>query len=129
MALLALSMVSALAVGGVFIARSVAASARLSERGEELQSPVERALIGAVAAWDSAGRAAQPVGAAAELTTEPEAGGVKIWITRLNQDVYWLVAESGAGDRPRLHRRLGLLVTVASGSPNLALGRAWTELD
>ena len=53
--LFALAMASALAVGGLFVARRLVASAQTSQRGSGIETVAESILVMAVANWDSAG--------------------------------------------------------------------------
>lgn len=127
--LLAMTMASALAVGGAYLSRQHAAAARLANRSGMLQPSAETALIDALASWDSAARADQPVGSVRALsivsgTTFP----TEVWITRASQRLYWLVAEAVSASRPTLRRRLGVLVTDSSGVVRLVPRPAWAEL-
>jgi len=127
--LLAMTMASALAVGGVYVARGVAASARLSQRGAALQPSAESVLVEAVANWDSLAWSDQPVGSVVSVTGVSSSGTqTDAWITRLGEHIYWLVAESSTPVRPGLRRRIGLLVTVSGGFPTAVPQRGWTEL-
>ena len=129
MVLFALSMASALAVGGAYVTRQHAAAARAAQRGAESEPMSERALVEAAASWDSVARASQPIGTVASLPAS-SADGVRTnaWITRISQSAYWLVAESTADTRPALRRRIGLLIRVSNGVPALVPERAWSEL-
>lgn len=127
--LLALTMTSALAVGGAFISRQSVASARLASRGAGLQPAAERALVDAIAAWDSVGRRMQAIGTTEELP-QTTSGGVitSAWTTRTSETLYWIVAESRSESRPALHRRMGVVVWFAGGAPAIAFPRGWGEL-
>lgn len=126
---------SALAVGGMYVTRQLAASDRLARRGGDLVPAVERALVSAIAGWDSTARAQQQIGSAASLVTPGSlATAVETWITRTSETEYWVVAEARSGGQPPLRRRIGVLVRVSGGSPGslgsprLVPQRAWTEL-
>lgn len=127
--ILVLAMTSALAVGGAFVARQVAANARVLERGATLEPLAESALVAAVAAWDSVARDEQVIGSSVSgTTTNAESADCQLAITRLTASLYWLVAEAQTTSRPRLRRRLGLLVRVTAGVPRAVPQRAWAEL-
>ena len=129
MVLFALAMASALAVGGGYVTRQLAASARAMQRGAESEPMSERALVEAAASWDSAARANQPVGTAASFpATSTDGVRTNAWITRISPSAYWLVAESTADIRPVLRRRIGLLIRVSHGVPAPVPERAWSEL-
>ena len=123
--LLALGLLNALVVGAVFVARRQSATARLD--ATSLQPLAERALVLAVAAWDSLERAQQPIGTSVSIA----AGGVTdaaVWITKTGPDLYWLVAEARGGVRPEMSRRVGLIVNWNGGVPAPVYPRAWAEL-
>lgn len=127
--LFALAISSALAVGGAYAARQLAASARASQRGLELEPTAERAIVDAVAAWDSAARADQPVGVSVALSASSTSLLLtRAWVTRTTTRTYWLVAESRTAGNPMLRRRLGLLVRIAEGHPVPVPLRSWSEL-
>jgi hypothetical protein len=124
--LFALTMTSALAVGGAFVSRQQAAAARFAERGGELHPLAERVLVETIAAWDSASRANQPVGSVAPMASASPLTAV--WVTRASQQLYWLVGEAATASKPVLRRRIGVLVRDSSGAPKLVPSPAWTEL-
>jgi hypothetical protein len=128
--LLTLAMTSALVVSGAFVSRRLVADQRLVERGALLESSGEQALVDAVARWDSAARAVQLVGASDSLATIASSGvATAVWVTRMSDQIYWFVAEaSDDGGKPRLRRRLGLVIRVFQGVPALVSERAWSEL-
>jgi hypothetical protein len=129
MVLFALAMTSALAVGGAYVTRQIAASARMAQRGAESEPMSERALAEAVVSWDSVARAQQPIGTVAPLAASRiGAVSTNAWITRISESAYWLVAESTTDLRPVLRRRIGLLIRVSGGVPALVPARAWSEL-
>lgn len=129
MMMFVMAMTSALAVGGAFVARQMAAMVRLAEGGAELEPLAETAIVDAISAWDSAGRSLQPVGATAVLATHVlPAARSDVWATRLTETTYWLVSEAYGTARPRLSRRLGAVVRLTNGAPRLVSERAWSEL-
>ena len=123
--LLALAITSAMAVGGMYVSRRHSASVAESNAALELRPLAERAAIEAVAQWDSAARAIQPVG-----VTNPLFGpaGTSSWITRTGELEYLVVAEARTTRRPALYHRIGLTVVVSGGLPQLPFPRAWTQL-
>lgn len=127
--LLAMTMVSALAVGGTYVTRQLAASARTAERRAELEPEAERALAEAIVTWDSVARREQQVGTVAVLPTSGMGSlRTEAWITRATATTYWLVAESSEDTPPSLHRRIGLVIRVSGGAAALVSQRAWSEL-
>ena len=127
--LFAMTMASALAVGGAFVTRELAASARSALRGTDLEPAAERVLVDAIVAWDSATRADQAIGVVSALPPSLSAGvRTEGWITRLSARTYWLVAQSEAGTRPSLRRRIGVVIQVSEGAPKPLPLRAWSEL-
>lgn len=128
--LLALAMSSALAVGGVYVARQLASAASLGQRASTLGPTAEALLVTAYASWDSVGRADQPVGSTTDLPPLSDAAGVRAigWVTRTGLDQYWLVAEASLTHKPLLRTRLGLVVSTAHGRPRPIPRRAWAEL-
>jgi hypothetical protein len=127
--LLAITLVSALAVGGVFLTRQLASSVRVSQRAEELEPETERALVQAIVAWDSVARAQQPIGTSVPIAVAPSTSTrVDAWVTRLSDKTYWLVARAVADVRPVLRRRIGVLVRVSGDAPALVPERAWGDL-
>ncbi len=128
-ALMTITMTSALAVGGMFVARSVVASARLTQRAPEVQARAESALVHAVVSWDSAARVQQPVGVTVSLNAASTSEATtEAWATRLGASTFWLVAETTSRTRPLLRRRLGLVVRVSAGLPVVVPRRGWSEL-
>lgn len=127
--LVALTLASALAVGGSFVSRQRASAARFANRGLELLPRAERALIDAVAAWDSAGRAGQPVGQTIQFPPLTDSDVLtEVWITRTSVAQFWLVAQAANTSRPVLRRRIGLRVVVSGGIPKPVPERPWTDL-
>jgi predicted Zn-dependent protease len=103
-------------------------SASTTQYGAALEPASERALVDNVAEWDSLARAAQVIGAVASLSGS-EGQGIRTdaWITRVGENVYWLVAESTRDARPSMRRRIGVLVRVSNGWPRVISDRAWSE--
>ena len=124
--LLALALVNALVVGAVYVSRRQAAAARADGLAAPLQPLAERALVAAVAAWDTLARAEQAI--ATTALQEDSASGVTIWITRTSAEVYWLAGESRLSSPPGFSRRIGVVVRLEGGSPRVVFPRGWAEL-
>lgn len=124
-----LAMTSALAVSGAFVARQMAATAADAARGALLEPEADAAISDALVSWDSLARADQGVGSSVLVATR--AGPIlrsDVWVTRLGPTTFWFVAEARALTRPRLTRRLGLVVHLTNAAPALVSERAWSEL-
>jgi len=137
--ILVLALTSALVVSGAFVSRRVAAAARTGLRESALEPECERLLVEAVAGWDSAGRSSQPLGSVEALASTPLPGPgassssvprmeTHVWATRLTADVFWLVASARTTAAPVLQRRLGVVVRVKTGVPEVAAPRGWGTL-
>lgn len=127
--LLAVAMTSALAAGGAYVARQQASYARFASRASLVLPATEEALVTAIAVWDSVARAEQAIGATQAVSVTGQSGiATQMWITRIGNDLYWLVAESETALKPALRRRAGLLVRAPAGAPAPVPVRAWTEL-
>ena len=118
-------MTSALAIGGLYVARRHAASSAHMSSVIGLAPAAERAAVDAVIQWDSAARADQLIGLTEPLksTTDLEA-----WVTRTTELEYLVVAEARSHTRPILYHRIGLTVVVIGGRPRLPFPRAWSLL-
>lgn len=126
--LLAIALVSALAVGSLSISRTVAGSARLPAHGATVHGVAEGALTALVAAWDTAARAADPVGVVMASPSRIEhRATVSTWTTRIGERTWWLVAEA-SNESPRLRRRLGLVIHMKQGAATPVPARAWASL-
>lgn len=123
--LLALSMTSALAVGGVYVARRHAATSAEMSAGITLAPASERAAVSALIQWDSLARAEQPVGVTMSLSSAPE---LDVWVTRTSELEFLVVAETRSRSRPVLYHRIGLTVVIRDGRPKLPFPRAWSQL-
>lgn len=128
MVLLAIALMSALAVGSLSVSRAVAGSARLPSRGATLHGLAEGALTALVASWDTTARAAEPVGVVRPLPARSEHGAtVTAWTTRIGDRTWWLVAEATMASPP-LRRRLGLVIHMKQGVAVPVPARAWATL-
>ena len=123
--LLALSITSALAVGGVHVARRHAATSAEMSAALSLAPEVERAAVGVLVEWDSLARAQQPVGVTFSLASLPE---LDVWITLTTELEYLIVSEARSRTRPVLYHRIGLTVVLRDGRPQLPFPRAWSQL-
>ena len=127
--LLAITMASALAVGGAFVSRQYAAAARLAHHGSDLLPAAEAALVEAIATWDSTARKTQPVGTVIAFSAGPSPSPrPAVWITRASPQLYWLVAEASSDSRPVLRRRIGVLVRDSAGIAKTVSWRGWADL-
>jgi hypothetical protein len=127
--LLAITMASALAVGGAFVSRQYAGAARLSHHGSDLLPAADAAVVEAIAAWDSAARKTQPVGTVVAFPAGPSSSPrPAVWITRTSPQLYWLVAEASSDSRPVLRRRIGVLVRDSAGIAKTVAWRGWADL-
>ena len=123
--LFALTMTSAMAVGGLYASRRHVASSAENAAATSLLPAAERGLVLSVAAWDSASRMQQAIGSTEPLSGAP---GTSVWVTRTAELEYLLVAEAVSVTRPPLHHRIALSVVIDRGVPRLAFPRAWTQL-
>jgi hypothetical protein len=123
--LFALTMTSAMAVGGLYVSRRHLASTNESSVSSALLPAAERAVVSAVADWDSLARAQQPIGITEALAGTAEAS---VWATRTTEFEYLIVAEAVSRSRPTLHHRVALSVVVSGGAPRLPFPRAWAQL-
>ena len=127
--LLALSLTSALAVGGAYVARQHAAIARVSQHGIGLLPAAELALVDAISGWDSSAMAVMPVGMTVSLRAEENLSvRTEVWATRNGGAHYWIVAEAVSHVSHGFRRRLGVVVTTSSGLPTVVVKRGWAEL-
>jgi len=124
--LFTISLSSALAVSGVYVARRMAADASADVTAADLLSSSEQALADVIARWDSAARVDQPIAATVELGTS--SATARSWLTRLGDSTYWLVAESARDVRPGARRRIGALLRLRGGLPSPVADRWWSEL-
>jgi hypothetical protein len=127
--LFAMTMASALTVGGAYVTRQLVASARFAQRANELHPAAEHAIVDAIVAWDTVARNEQPVGAASILPA-PDLPGIHTdaWVTRTGTATYWLVADASTDLQPVLRRRIGVLLRVSGGVAEPVPQRAWSEL-
>lgn len=127
--LLAMSITSALVVGGAYVARQLASATTVQSRGAALEPFAEAAVVSALVSWDSAARAAQVVGETEQL---PLTVGGRIQtvttVTRVGALSWWLVADARDMAKPLLQRRLGVVVTIRDGRFRPIESRAWIEL-
>ena len=127
--LLALTLTSALVVGGSYVARQSATASGIHRRGAELDAWAEEALARAVAGWDSTSRHGQPIGHTEQLGLTLRSGiQVRSTATRVGARTWWLVAEVTSLAKPLLHRHLGLIVLADSAGARPVAQRAWLDL-
>jgi hypothetical protein len=118
--LLTVALTSALAVGSAYVSRQFIAGTRVTNGGQLLEPRLESALANALAMWDSTARAAQPIGTTVALADH--------WLTKLGEDLYFVVCEASRDERPVLRRRSGLLATTYNGRPEPVPGRSFFDL-
>ena len=118
-------MTSAMAVGGVHIARRHKAAALDRNAAAILRPRAEALAVEAIARWDSAGRAQQLIGSTVVLDSS---AGAAVWVTRTRDLEYLIVAEARTSRRPTFHQRIGVTVVVAAGRPRPAFPRGWAVL-
>lgn len=123
--LFAIAMTSAMAVGGVHVARRHAASAAEGSVAASLLPAAERAAIAAFVSWDTLTRSQQQIGAGVEA---PGGGTTSVWVTRTAELEYLIVAEARSRSRPAQYHRVALTVIIRGGVPRLPFPRAWALL-
>lgn len=123
--LFALAITSAMAVGGVHVARRHKSSAVDRNAATTLRPLSEALAVNAVATWDSAARAGQPVGSTVVLDSTANAS---VWVTRTREQEYHIVSEARTRRPPIFYRRIAVTVVVTGGRPRPAFPRAWTLL-
>jgi len=90
----------------------------------------EHALWYSVANWSAANSALAPGGATSEVVRTVEDSAI-ITTVRLNDELYWLVADARVGGEPGARRRTAVNVRVAvdsSGTRVTPVRRSWGEL-
>ena len=123
--LFALAMTSAMAVGGMYVARRHVASTVEESVAASLLPAAERAAIDVLVSWDTLARRQQPLGLPVEAAGAPDA---PVWVTRTAELEYLIVAEATTGNRPRQYHRIGISVVIRGGTPRLPFPRAWVQL-
>ena len=127
--LFAMTLVSALVVGGVYATRTLVTSARLARTADALHAPAERLIVELVAGWDTAGRAAMPIGAVVfESPGRIDGVPVTASVLRLNEYTYWMIAAARDSSFHGIGSRLSLLVRAANGEIRPVPGPAWTRI-
>lgn len=123
--LFALAITSAMAVGGLYVARRHKASVLDGAVAATLRPRAESAVVEAVVGWDSLARAEQAIGSSVTLDSTADLG---IWVTRTGEFGYLVVAEARTRTPPPFHHRIGLSLVVSAGRPQMPFPRAWTLL-
>lgn len=126
--LLCLACVGALTVGGAYVTRRAASNARLEAQLADLDAEPELGLIESLTTWDSLARADQLAGTTERLTVVTTPSKTGVWVTRLSNMDYWLVAERCRQEVPAICRRVGVIVRSISDSVAIIYGRGWSEL-
>ena len=126
--LFVVSLGGALAAGGAFVTRQLAASSRATSTAAGLDGTAEHWLVRSVTAVEPSSLAI-PVGATVEIGAEA-AGDIVVgrWMTRTDTSVYWLVVEARTASKPLLWRRLGAVAQVRDSMFALVPGRATSDL-
>jgi len=122
--LFVIAMAGALVVGGAFVARSAVGSVRLRQSAGDADAGAERTLMDLIATWDSTARRAQPLGGTAHLAES----GVSVKVTRLGPEIFLCLAEFQTSERPRLTRRLAVLVWADATGAAPLVQRGWNLL-
>lgn len=128
LALFTLALLGGLVVASAFVARRAVAEQGVSRRASELEPLADRAIVEAIAQWDSAARTDQPVGTV--VTSPPARTGTvetQTWITKLGERRYAIFADARALQRPALRRRIGLIVHLVDGAPIPIPERPYSE--
>lgn len=91
-ALVVLGVVGTLLVAGFYAARAEQQYGQVALRADQLDAEADGALVGLLAAWDSAARFRQAVGTtgAVVIQSSNSATTADAWITRLSERTYWL---------------------------------------
>ena len=105
MALLALCLIGALTVGGAYVTRRALDDARVDDRALDLSLNAEQALAEAVAAGLPDPALGASVAGAESGTAEVR---VRIWTTRINGGLLWVVVEATRRRKPLLHKRIAV---------------------
>lgn len=123
--LFSISIGAALAVGGAYVTRQLAATATTVTRSADLQALVEE-LAARHSALDSASRALGVGNTSAGGPVSRNGFTGRWWITRLDSTTWWVVAEGYEGVKPLHYNRLGQIVVDSAGSalPVRSRGRA-----
>ena len=120
-AIYAVAIASVIVTGVLF---TIVRSRRATDGGmrdRQLVAAAEEALFGALERWDGAARARQAVGATSAWRVDLPGAPLladSVHVTRLDETVYWIVADAAFAGDPRLRitapsrRRLSLLVRV-----------------
>ena len=123
--LFALAITSAMAVGGVYVARRHKAATLDAAATAMLRPRAENAAIEALVSWDSVGRAQQLVGVTVTLDSS---AGRSVWVTRTAEGQYLIVAEARTRAAPIFYHRVGLSVVLSGSRARLPFPRAWSLL-
>ena len=123
--LFALALTSALAVGGLYVARRHKSATLDAAAATVLRPSAESAAIDAFVSWDSVARADQLVGTTVTMDSTVERA---VWITRTTDDQYLIVSEARTTRSPIFYHRVGLSVVISAGQRRLPYPRAWSLL-
>ncbi|MEX1186470.1 MAG: hypothetical protein WEA80_07755 [Gemmatimonadaceae bacterium] len=129
---LVLAILAVVVAGALIVATHVAvtlehrmAASRIARQRAFAMS--EYALWGAVAAWD-ASSPGLPEGSATVKIIRAGGDSAILTTTRLNEQMYWLVAEATVGEARRRTGVNVLALTDSTGTHVRAVRRSWVEL-
>lgn len=129
---LVLAILGVVLVGALIVATHVAVGLehRAAAAGVDRQRAFamsEYALWSAVAVWDPA-NAALPPGSATSRVVRAAGDSAKLTVIRLNDEIFWLVADARVGEA---RRRTGISVRAITDSAGVRyepLRRSWLEV-
>lgn len=129
---LVLAVLAVVVVGALIVATHVAVSfehrmATAAMARQRALAAAEHALWGSVAEWDESHAALAP-GAAVVRVVHAAEDSATITTVRLNEQMYWLVAEAAVGDARRRTGVTVLALTDSSGPNVRPVIRSWVDL-
>jgi hypothetical protein len=126
--LVALGISSALTIGGAFVARRAAASARSRISLERLGDAAEVSIGSVLSSWDTTAMSSLVVGQTVADSTKSSDQQTSTWVTRLTHNSFWIVSESCRRPAPRVCRRNAVALYSISDSNTITYGQPWAEL-
>ena len=131
MVVLSIGLVTALSVGGSFVARQYGSDTRGLERAASVEAAAEAALVYAAARLDTTvlGLA---VGSHAELATPPSGATAKpvtsAWITRLSGTTFAVISAATSTNKPLIYKRLRVILLIDTTGVRPLPSGAWSRL-